>query len=173
MAAAAVLVLGAAAAPAAAAPPQFLGQNPIATKGGCTLCSAFQLGDSGSNPYEAPSDGVLTRVSFYVGPVVEASDYVQARTFRRTGGSNATVISEGEKHSIFGLSEGLHTYFERIPIAAGDVLGGRFETTPTSTGPHISSKPLPRRTRPWNRPFPVRISAAPSPPPRFPTAAST
>ncbi|HWM55308.1 MAG TPA: hypothetical protein VNO20_07970 [Solirubrobacterales bacterium] len=137
MAAAAVLLLGVA-APAAGAPPQFLGENPGATKGGCTLCSAFQLSDSGSNPYEAPSDGVLTRVSFYVGPLIEASDYVQARTFRRTGGSSATVISEGVKHQLVGLSEGLHTYFERIPIAAGDVLGGRFETTPTSTGtPHI------------------------------------
>jgi RTX calcium-binding nonapeptide repeat (4 copies) len=138
MAAAAVLLLGAAAEPVAAAPPQFLGEFPIATKGGCTLCSAFQLSDSGSNPYKAPANGVLTKVSFYVGPVTEASDYVQARTFRPTGGSTATVISEGEKHSISGLKEGVHTYFERIPIAAGDVLGGRFETTPTSTGtPHI------------------------------------
>ncbi len=138
MAAAAVLLLGVAAAPAAGAPPQFLGEFPIAAKGGCTLCSAFQLGDSGSNPYEAPSDGVLTKVSFYVGPLVEASDYVQARTFRRTGGSSATVISEGEKHPIFGLSEGVHTYFERIPIAAGDVLGGRFETSPNVNGtPHV------------------------------------
>ncbi len=138
MAAAAVLLLGAAAEPVAAAPPQFLGEFPIATKGGCTLCSVFQLSDSGSNPYEAPADGVLTKVSFYVGPLVEASDYVQARTFRRTGGSSATVISEGVKHPIFGLSEGVHTYFERIPIAAGDVLGGRFETSPNINGtPHI------------------------------------
>jgi hypothetical protein len=137
--AAALLALAAAAKPVAAAPPQFLGENPIATKGGCTLCSAFQLGHSGGpNSYEAPSNGVLTRVSFYVGSLIEASDYVQARTFRRTGGSNATVISEGVKHPIFGLSAGLHTYFERIPIAAGDVLGGRFETTPNVNGtPHI------------------------------------
>jgi RTX calcium-binding nonapeptide repeat (4 copies) len=32
----------------------------------------------------------------------------------------------------------VHTYFERIPIAAGDVLGGRFETSPNVKGtPHI------------------------------------
>jgi RTX calcium-binding nonapeptide repeat (4 copies) len=138
---AAVLLLGVVAEPAAGVPPQSLGHTPIAPASGCTLCSAFQLGDSGSpNSYEAPSNGVLTRVSFYVGSTVEASDYVQTRTFRRTGGSSATVISQGEKHSIFGLSTGVHGYFERIQMAAGDVLGGRFDTTPTSNGtPHIFS----------------------------------
>jgi hypothetical protein len=137
---AAVLLLGVAAKPALAASPQFLGENPSATAGGCTLCSAFQLSDSGVNSYEASANGVLTKVSFYVGSLTEASDYVQARTFRRTGGSNATVVSQGEKHSIFGLSTGVHGYFERIPIAGGDVLGGRFETTPASNGtPHIFS----------------------------------
>lgn len=138
MVAAAVLLLGVAAKPALGAPPQFLGENPFATAGGCTLCSAFQLSDSGANSYEAPSNGVLTKASFYVGPFTEATDYVQARTFRRAGGLSATVVSEGDKHFISGLSAGLHTYFERIPIAAGDVLGGRFDTTPFIDGtPHI------------------------------------
>src|SRR4051794_4581854 len=79
-------------------------------------------------------------VSFYVGSLTEASDYVQARTFRRTGGSNATVVSQGDQHFIFGLAAGAHSYFERIPIAAGDVLGGRFETSPNVNGtPHVFS----------------------------------
>lgn len=143
MVAAAVLVLGAVAGPAAGSSPQTLGHTPFSTEGGCSLCSAVQLGDSASpNSYEAPSRGVLSRVSFYVGPVTEASDYVQARTFRRTGGSDSTVLSEGDKHLISGLSAGLHSYFERIPIAAGDVLGGRFDTTPFIEGtPHIFSTP--------------------------------
>jgi hypothetical protein len=140
MVAAAVLLLGVAARPAAAAPPQFLGENPFATAGGCTLCSAFQLADSGANPYEAPASGVLTRMSFYVGALTEVSDYVQARTFRRTGGSSATVASQGDRHFISGLPAGVHSYFERIPIAAGDVLGGRFETSPNVNGtPHVFS----------------------------------
>ena len=133
---AAVLALGMVPGIAVAASPQNLGHNPTSTEGGCTLCSAFQLGDSSSpNSYEAPSNGVLTKASFYIGPYTGgASEYVQARTFRRTGGSNATVISEGDKHFLSGLSAGLHTYFERIPIAAGDVLGGRFATTPFIDG---------------------------------------
>jgi RTX calcium-binding nonapeptide repeat (4 copies) len=137
---AAAFVLSTAPGTVAAAPPQILGHNPISTEGGCTLCSAFQLGDSVSpNSYEAPSDGVLTRASFYIGPYTGgASEYVQMRTFRRTGGSNATVVSEGDKHFISGLSAGLHTYFERTPMVAGDVLGGRFATTPFIDGtPHI------------------------------------
>lgn len=139
---AAALGFGIAPGTVAAAPPQILGHNPISTGGGCTLCSAFQLGDSSSpNSYEAPFNGVLTKTSFYIGPYTGgASEYVQARTFRRTGGSNATVVSEGDQHIISGLSAGLRTYFERIPIAAGDVLGGRFATTPFIDGtPHFFS----------------------------------
>ena len=134
--AAAVLTLGGGAASAAS---PLLGHTPNATEGGCTLCSAFQLGDSESpNSYEAPFDGVLISSRFYVGPFAEAPDYVQARTFRRNGGASATVVSEGDKHPISGLSTGPHSYFERIPIAAGDVLGGRFDTTPFVDGtPHI------------------------------------
>ncbi len=134
--AAAVLALGVVPGTVVAAPPQVLGHNPFSTEGGCTLCSAFQIGDSTSpNSYEAPSDGVLTKASFYIGPYAGgASEYVQARTFRRTGGSTATVVSEGDQHFISGLPAGLRTYFERIPIAAGDVLGGRFATTPFIDG---------------------------------------
>lgn len=136
---AAVLLFGIAPERAVGSPPQTLGHTPFSTEGGCSLCSAVQLGDSTSpNSYEAPSDGVLSRVGFYVGPVTEASDYVQARTFRRTGGSDSTVVSEGDKHLISGLPAGLHSYFERIPIAAGDILGGRFDTTPFIEGtPHV------------------------------------
>jgi hypothetical protein len=137
--AAAVLLLGAAAEPAAGAPPQFLGENPLSTKGGCTLCSAVQLTNSSSpSSYVAPSQGVLTKISFYVGPFTEAGDYVQARTFRRSGMSDATVISQGEKHLISGFTTGSHSFFERIPVIGGDVLGGRFKTTPFIDGtPHM------------------------------------
>jgi Ca2+-binding RTX toxin-like protein len=124
---------------ATAAPPQNLGQNPISTAGGCTLCSVVQLSNSTApNIYVFPADGVLTRSSFYVGPVVEAPDFVQPRVFRKTGGSSAIVVSEGPKHPLNGLSAGIHTYFERIPGRAGDVLGARFDTVVGIEGtPHI------------------------------------
>lgn len=124
---------------AAAAPPQNLGQNPISTEGGCTLCSVVQLSNSGApNAYVFPGDGVLTTSRFYVATVTEATDFAQARVFRKTGGSSATVIGEGQKHLLNGLSAGIHTYFERIPGKAGDVLGARFDTTPNVNGtPHV------------------------------------
>ena len=116
---------------ATAAPPQNLGQNPFATAGGCALCSVVQLSNSATpNAYVFPADGVLTRARFYVGPVTEDPDYAQARVFRKTGGANATVVSQGQKHFVDGLSAGLHSFFERIPGKAGDVLGARFDTSP-------------------------------------------
>jgi len=116
---------------ASAAPPQNLGQNPFSSEGGCSLCSAVQLSNSAApNPYELPANGVLVRSGFYVGPFTEAGDFAQARVFRRTGGAGVTVINQGEKHFLNGLSAGFHGFFERIPGKAGDVLGGRFDTSP-------------------------------------------
>jgi hypothetical protein len=73
-----------------------------------------------------PSSGVLTKVRVRVGSQVDASDWVQARTFRTAGVPDATVISEGMRHSLAGLSAGAQTFFDRVPATAGDVLGGRF-----------------------------------------------
>lgn len=122
-----------------AAPPQTLGQNPISTEGGCTLCSVVQLSNSASpNTYVFPADGVLTKARFYVGSLIEASDFAQARVFRKTGGSSVSVISQGQKRPLFGLSTGAHSFFERIPGSAGDVLGARFDSSPNVNGtPHI------------------------------------
>ena len=123
----------------AAAPPQTLGENPGSTEGGCTLCSVVQLSNSAApHTYVFPADGVLTTSRFYVGSVSEVPDFAQARVFRKTGGSNATVVAEGQKHLLNGLSAGLHAYYERIPGEAGDVIGARFDTTPNVNGtPHI------------------------------------
>lgn len=114
-----------------AAPPQNLGQNPFSTEGGCSLCSAVQLGNSATpSSYEFPADGVLVKSGFYVGPFTEAGDYAQARVFRRTGGGGVTVIDQGEKHLLNGVTAGFHAFFERIAGKAGDVLGGRFNSSP-------------------------------------------
>src|SRR5215216_4726433 len=82
--------------------------------------------------YLVPSSGVLTKFQVRVGTPVDATDWVQARTFRTSGPPGATVISEGTQHSLAGLSAGTRTFFDRVPATAGDVLGGRF---------HILSRP--------------------------------
>jgi hypothetical protein len=115
-------------APAGAAAPQLLGQTAVTgTTGSCGHCTVVQFR---SNPlastYVVPSSGVLTKVQVRVGSPVDAADWVQARTFRTSGTPDATVISEGMKHSLAGLSAGLRTFFDRVPATAGDVLGGRF-----------------------------------------------
>lgn len=138
-----MLALGGIAGPASAATPQLLGSNPVAiANGGCGAtapCTALQLANSSSpNSYEIPFAGVLTRTSFFVGPFTEVTDFAQARVFRRTGGLGATVVGEGAKHSLSGLAKGLHTFFERIPVSAGDVLGARFRSSAfIEATPHI------------------------------------
>jgi hypothetical protein len=120
----AVCVQSASAAPA----PLALGQNPLAEGpvGGCE-CSAVQLADSGTSSYAIPFSGVLTKTRVWVGHNIEAQDWTQARTFRTSGPADATVISEGTKHFLTGLSPGVaNTFEERIPATAGDVLGARF-----------------------------------------------
>jgi hypothetical protein len=121
---------------ASAAPaPLALGQKPIAEgqAGGCE-CSAVQLADSGTSSYSIPFSGVLTKTRVWVGNTIEAQDWVQARTFRTSGPADATVISEGTKHFLNGLSTGVaNTFVDRIPATAGDVLGGRFHDSPLIT----------------------------------------
>jgi hypothetical protein len=123
--------LGAMAASAPAAVPQLLGQNATAEGelGGC-ICSVAQFADTGTNPYLIPGNGVLTKTQVWVGKKTEAGDTVQARTFSTTGPSTAKAISGGEAHSLNGLLTGQHLFYDRIPAAAGDVLGARFHDSP-------------------------------------------
>jgi len=134
--AATLLLAAGGAAPAAAAPPQLLGQTATTgTFGSCGHCSVVQFGSGPSASgftYLVPSSGVLTKLQVRVGTPVDATDWVQARTFRTSGPPGATVISEGTQHSLAGLSAGTRTFFDRVPATAGDVLGGRF---------HILSRP--------------------------------
>lgn len=119
--------LGPMAASAPAAAPQVLGQTASAEGelGGCT-CSVAQFASTAANPYLIPGNGVLTKTQVWVGKKTEAGETVQARTFSTTGPSTATVVSGGEAHSLSGLATGQHLFYDRIPAAAGDVLGARF-----------------------------------------------
>jgi hypothetical protein len=121
-------------APAGAAPPQLLGQTAVTgTFGSCGHCSVVQFANSAvNNTYVVPSSGVLTKVQVRVGTPVDVTDWVQARTFRTSGAPDARVISEGTQHSLAGLSAGVQTFLDRVPVTAGDVLGGRF---------HVLSRP--------------------------------
>jgi hypothetical protein len=124
--AAAVTVAGGA-EPAAAAEPQVIGQvGGAGTVGGCT-CSAFQRTTGGAPGYAIPFSGLLTKVRVFVGEETQPSDTVQARTFRVLSPSNASVIDGGEAHSLSGLPlKAPSAFVDRIPAAAGDLLGARF-----------------------------------------------
>jgi hypothetical protein len=89
----------------------------------------LQFEDDGTpTTYEMPSDGVLTRFLVYVGSEINASDWVQVRTFRKSGPSSAKVIGEGAQHLLSGSTGGAaNTFYDRVPAKAGDVLGARFD----------------------------------------------
>jgi hypothetical protein len=124
---AAVLTVAGGAEPAAAVEPQVIGQvGGTNAVGGCT-CSAFQRTTEGAASYAFPFSGILTKVRVFVGEETQPSDTFQARTFRALSASNASVIDGGEQHSLSGLPlEAPSTFVDRIPAAAGDLLGARF-----------------------------------------------
>ena len=130
------LAIGAAGAHSAAAAttPVLIGQPAGTAIAGCT-CLAVQLTDTGTSSYVIPFDGVLTRSNFTIGSFTSGTnEWVRAETLRKLGGTQATVISEGTKHIVTGISPaGPRNYLERIPASAGDVLGGEFDTTPIAS----------------------------------------
>lgn len=123
--------LGPLAASAPAAAPQVLGQTASmeGMVGGC-ICSLVQFADSGVNSYLIPGNGVLTKSQVWVGHHTEAGQTVRVRTFHTTGPTTAKAVSEGEAHPLSGLTSGQHLFYDRVPAAAGDVLGARFHDSP-------------------------------------------
>ena len=125
----AVVAALAASASAVADSQELIGQTASSSTGSCGLCTVLQFEDSGTpTTYEVPSDGVLTRFLVYVGSEINASDWVQVRTFRRLGPSSAKVMSEGGQHLLSGSTGGVpNAFYDRVPAKAGDVLGARFD----------------------------------------------
>lgn len=117
--------------PASAADPQLLGQALASEFGGCQ-CVAVQLGTDVTSPtgYAIPSAGVITGTQFYIGEYTDgvSEEWVRAGTYRPAG-ANATETARGAKHPVNGLAKGLHEFLERIPVAAGDMLGARYQTS--------------------------------------------
>jgi len=134
-----VLAAALLATPAGAAPlPVHLGQAGTAattgfgdSAGGCD-CTVAQFGDAGpiSNSYTIPYDGVITASAFYLGAELEAGNTVQVQTAHKTGATTGTVASEGTAHALFGLTpSAVHSFAERLPARAGDVLAARFHSS--------------------------------------------
>ena len=104
-------------------------------------CTSVQFGDIGTanNSYTFPFSGVITKSGFYVGEEINAADWVQMRSFSRSGMSHATVTGEGAKHMLQGLSpKSIGTFYERLSVSASGALGARYsiassfiEATPT------------------------------------------
>jgi hypothetical protein len=94
--------------------------------GGCD-CTVAQLGDTGTESYVVPFDGIITWVSTYVGASIEATDTVQPETVNRAIGAKGAVGNEGIVHSLFGESPSQPDFFwERMGAHAGEVLAARF-----------------------------------------------
>lgn len=133
----------------------FLGQaGKLGLSGTCSDCSVAQIGDTGaaggvpqSGPYKAPFSGVLTYFSYRAGEEITTSpaDTVRPQAFSLAG-STAFVNHEGASHVIEPWpgappgGGGLRYFRDRVPIAAGEVLGGRFTVKSIA----ISGDPTPQ-----------------------------
>ncbi len=137
----AVLSVGAGSAQGAPAP-EHLGETAsAATAFGNCACTSVQFLDTGTahNSYTFPFSGVITRSGFYVGEPIGAADWVQMRSFARSGTNHATVTGDGVKHMLQGLPpKSISTFYERLPVSALGALGARYsiasafiEATPT------------------------------------------
>ena len=115
--------------PARAAGPLLIGQAGYNEAGGCD-CVVAQFGVNSGTAYDIPSAGVLTTSEFYVGEnTVGTDEWVRAGAYHRSGVAGLTETSRGAKHMITGLVPGLYSYWERVPVAAGEVLGARYHTS--------------------------------------------
>lgn len=122
--------------------PKHLGETAgAATAFGNCACTSVQFGDIGTanNSYTFPYAGVITKSGFYVGEEINAADWVQMRSFSRSGVNHATVTGDGTKHMLQGLApKSIASFYERLPVSALGALGARYsiasafiESTPT------------------------------------------
>jgi hypothetical protein len=98
--------------------------------GGCE-CTAVQLGDTGTESYVVPYDGIITWVSTYIGAFIESTDTLQPETVNKAVGAKGAVGNEGIVHSLFGeLPSRPDFFWERMSAHAGEVLAARFHDNP-------------------------------------------
>jgi hypothetical protein len=119
----------------------FLGQvGKLGVSASCGDCSAVQFADTGpatgipeSGGYTAPSSGVLTYFGYRAGAEITTSpaDSVRPQVFSVVG-NTALVNHQGAAHVIQPWpgapppSGGTRYFRDRVPVSAGEVLGGRF-----------------------------------------------
>jgi hypothetical protein len=126
------LSAGGAAAQGAPAPKHLGETASAATAFGNCPCTSVQFGDIGTanNSYTFPYGGVITKSGFYVGEEINAADWVQMRSFSRSGANHATVTGDGAKHMLQGLPPKLiAAFYERLPVGALGALGARYSIT--------------------------------------------
>jgi len=122
--------------------PKHLGETAsAATAVGNCGCTSVQFGDIGTanNSYTFPYGGVITKSGFYVGAEINPADWVQIRSFSRSGVNHATVTGDGFQHMLQGLTpKSIASFYERLPVSAFGALGARYsiasafiEATPT------------------------------------------
>jgi hypothetical protein len=100
-----------------------------ATAFGNCPCTSVQFGDIGTanDSYTFPFPGVITRSGFYVGELVNAGDWVQMRSFSRSGTGHAVVTGDGAQHMLQGLpTKSISSFYERLPVGALGALGARY-----------------------------------------------
>ncbi len=114
LAASGLLVL---AVPSSAVGATQLGQTFAGPGDGCSSFTAFAA-VTPNNEYAAPTGGVLTSWSFHAGPTTVP---LSLRVARANGGPSFTVVGESPLRT--PMANVLNTYFVRIPVAAGDVIG--------------------------------------------------
>jgi len=124
-----IFLAGGAGVAQSAPAPVHLGQVAnSATAVGTCKCTVLQVSDIGltNASYVLPYDGVITKSGFYVGEEVNVGDWVQLRTFAQSGSNHATVTGDGAQNFLSGLpAKTVDSFFERLPVVAGEVLGAR------------------------------------------------
>lgn len=113
--------------------PKHLGETAdAATAFGNCACTSVQFADIGAanNSYTFPFSGVITKSGFYVGEEINAADWVQMRSFSRSGTNHVTVTGDGVKHMLQDLTpKSISTFYERLPVSAFGALGARYSIT--------------------------------------------
>lgn len=124
-----VMLVGAGSAEGAPAPKHLGEVASAATAFGNCPCTSIQFGDIGTanNSYAFPFSGVITKSGFYVGELVNPGDWVQMRSFSRSGTGHATVTGDGAQHMLQGLpTKSIGSFYERLPVGALGALGARY-----------------------------------------------
>jgi hypothetical protein len=85
------------------------------------------MSDNGTNGYQFPFSGILTRFQTRVGYGPTALETIQMRTFHPGAANHATPIGQGSVQAINTVAPStVQDLLDRVPAAEGDRLGARY-----------------------------------------------